>query len=143
MRRRNSQTGSSLLELTIGFPFMMLLLMGVIDLGRAFHSAITLQGAAQAGAQRGITDLAYANNAAAQEKAGLSDTQDLDGVTVQASKYCQCGTGPQVACTTTCTWTKLRVYVRVTATQDFRTLVSYPGVPDHVALKSIVTMRAQ
>ena len=142
-RRRSTEAGSAILELTIGFPFMMLLLMGIIDFGRVFYSMVTLQGAAHAGAQRGVTDVAYANNTTAQKQAALKDSHDVSDAVVTAKRYCQCGSGPEVPCSTTCASSSLRVFVQVAATQEFHTLIGYPGIPDPVQLKSTVTLRAK
>ena len=143
MRRKSCEAGSALVELTLAFPFMMLLIVGVIDFGRVFHSTVTLQGAAHAGAQRGITDVAYANNTDVQRASAQADAADLKDAQVAARRYCQCGSGPEIPCSTTCASGSLRVFVQVSASQQFRTLLKYPGIPDPVQLKTTVTMRAQ
>ncbi|MDD5367942.1 MAG: TadE/TadG family type IV pilus assembly protein [Anaerolineaceae bacterium] len=47
---RNGERGQSLVELAISLVFLLLLLSGTIDLGRAFFTYITLRDAAQEGA---------------------------------------------------------------------------------------------
>jgi Flp pilus assembly protein TadG len=44
------ENGQSLVELAISFTFLLMLLGGVVDLGRMFFAFITLQDAAQEGA---------------------------------------------------------------------------------------------
>lgn len=47
------ERGQALVELAICFTFLMILLAGAVDLGRAFYSYITLQDAAEEGASYG------------------------------------------------------------------------------------------
>lgn len=49
----NSEKGQSLTELAISLTFLLILLGGVVDLGRAFFTYITLRDAAQEGALYG------------------------------------------------------------------------------------------
>lgn len=56
--RREAETrrrlGSNLVELTLATPFLLLLMLGTIDLGRMLHDYIQLRGAAVEGASFGI-----------------------------------------------------------------------------------------
>jgi Flp pilus assembly protein TadG len=49
----NSERGQSLMELALSMTFILILLAGVVDLGRAFFTYITLRDAAQEGAAFG------------------------------------------------------------------------------------------
>ena len=50
MRLRNRDRGSAVLEAAVLIPFLVLLTVGVVDLGRAFYDAAKVQEAAQEGA---------------------------------------------------------------------------------------------
>jgi Flp pilus assembly protein TadG len=50
---RSSQFGQSLVEFAISSIVLLLLMMGLLDLSRAFYYAINLQGAAREGARHG------------------------------------------------------------------------------------------
>jgi hypothetical protein len=52
-RRRSSQRGQSLVEFAISSIVLLLLMMGLLDLSRAFYFAINLQGAAREAARHG------------------------------------------------------------------------------------------
>lgn len=141
---RLNEKGSALLELAVSFPFVLLLLLGVIDFGRVFQSAVTLQGAAQAGAQRGVFDIAYATDLSAQRSAALQDATDLRDISVSARQFCQCGYTGEQACNTACaSGGTQKVFVSVTAQQRFRPLVAWPGIPNPAKLSTNVTMRAK
>src|SRR5258708_29740563 len=50
---RSSQFGQSLVEFAISSIVLLLLMMGLLDLSRAFYDAVSLQGAAREGARHG------------------------------------------------------------------------------------------
>src|SRR5438270_13041175 len=51
--RRRRQRGQSLVEFAISSIVLLLLMMGLLDLSRAFYFAINLQGSAREGARHG------------------------------------------------------------------------------------------
>jgi len=52
-RMRRSQKGQSLVELAILLPVLILVLMGIMDLGRVFYAQIVITNAAREGARYG------------------------------------------------------------------------------------------
>ena len=52
-RRQRRQRGQSLVEFAISSIVLLLLMMGLLDLSRAFYYAVDLQGAAREGARHG------------------------------------------------------------------------------------------
>jgi Flp pilus assembly protein TadG len=50
MERLRSEKGQNLVEFAIGITFLLVVLAGILDLGRAYFSYIALQDAAQEGA---------------------------------------------------------------------------------------------
>ena len=52
-RREGRQRGQSLVEFAISSIVLLLLMMGLLDLSRAFYYAVNLQGAAREGARHG------------------------------------------------------------------------------------------
>jgi Flp pilus assembly protein TadG len=50
MFRKNNETGQSLVEVALTLPLLLLILMGILDLGRAYFTFITLSDAAAEGA---------------------------------------------------------------------------------------------
>ena len=143
-RRSGSCRGSALLELSIVLPLLATLAIGAVDFGRLFYSALTVAGASRAGVQYGLTSQSRSTDTAGMVNVALRDARNLAGVSADAERYCQCGSGPAVSCTTTCSvGTVRRTYVKVTARQTFQTLVSYPGIPSRVALVSTNAMRVR
>src|SRR5467141_4260762 len=52
-RGRRTQRGQSLVEFAISSIVLLLLMMGLLDLSRAFYYSVSLQGAAREGARHG------------------------------------------------------------------------------------------
>ena len=50
---KSGRKGQDLIEFAIAIPLLLLILFGVVDLGRLFHSAITITNAARVGARYG------------------------------------------------------------------------------------------
>jgi Flp pilus assembly protein TadG len=118
------RTGNMMIEFAIALPVLLLLVVGLLDLGRfGLQKSALLQGA-RAGAQYGITSVAASGestniNTTAQGATGLS------GVTATNSVFCECVSGTTVACNSTCTGggTPKR-YVTVNTTKSFSSVVS-------------------
>jgi hypothetical protein len=53
-RKCNRSTGQELVEFAIILPLLLLVVFGVLDLGRMFHALITITNAAREGARYGI-----------------------------------------------------------------------------------------
>ena len=69
----SAQEGQSLVELALLLPILLLIMTGVLDLGRAFHAYITVVNAAREGARYGAfhpTDSLGIRDRVEQEAAG-------------------------------------------------------------------------
>ena len=140
------RAGVAMLELALVLPLLMLMLLGAIDFARVYYESIAVASAARAGAQYGAQKVTTSGDFAGMQQAALNDLTGVTGVTVTASRYCQCPNGSTVNCTTgTCAGTQInpRIYVTVTVTKTFTTLFPYPGIPNPVVLTRVATVRAR
>lgn len=46
IKRRNAERGQSLVEMSIGFVILIIIVMGILDLGRAYYTNLALEDAA-------------------------------------------------------------------------------------------------
>jgi Flp pilus assembly protein TadG len=101
MRIKSGAPGQELVELAILFPLLMLIAFGVLDLGRLFHSSITIANAAREGARFGTFDPFDSSGiVAATQAEAQSSGIDLSGSTITVS--CPdgaCGSGLPVRVT--------------------------------------------
>src|ERR1700677_3136360 len=133
---RNSQRGASIIEVALMTPFLLLLVIGVIDFGRAFYDGIELENAARAGAAYGAIN---PTDTAGMVTTAKSDAADISSVTATASYGCMCsdGTSSSASCTPTPSWTSSARqvnYVQVNTSYTYTPFLPWPGVPASFAL---------
>jgi len=155
-RVRLGQGGAALAEMAIMLPFLMLLLLGVIDFCRVFYAAVAVTQAARAGTQYGarnatIGDTALYNGmiqAAANVVQGYGLTLAVPPV---PQRYCLCpgGTPPTCpaaggsACPPLGCPTDYQIYICTSTSYTFSTFAPYPGIPNTVNLTRAAVMRVQ
>lgn len=136
--------GASLVQLALLMPLFMLLLLGVVDFGRAFYLAMEVAGAAHAGAIYGSRN---PTDTTGMKTAAQDDAQNVPSLTVNTPTYgCECsdGTSYSASCGTTPACTGLtEVYrVNVTATAPYSPLFPWPGVPSSMSFSTSAAMRS-
>jgi hypothetical protein len=152
-RAVGSERGTSLIEFALLIPLLLLLLLGIIEIGRYADASIVVANAARAGSQYGAQNLGTAADQsgitlAAQQDAGdtslLLEEPNLSGH-VTNTNVCGCvGSAPnQATCSAlpSCGGGPMLVYVQVIASGDFKTLFPYPGIPAFPAISSTSRVR--
>jgi len=154
-----SQRGQALVELAIVLPALLLLALGIIEIGRYAYIGILVGNAARAGAIYGAQGLANATinntgieNAAKLDFAGGGTTNGLaaTALTVASFPTCGCDIGGTISSDTAgnCTpstppscaghWV---VTIHVTASGSYNGLFSYPGIPSPLPISRTASMR--
>src|ERR1700730_7761628 len=115
------RAGSVMIEVAIGLPGLLLLVVGMLDLGRfGLQKSALLQGA-RAGAQYGMA----APNDTANINLTAQSATALTGVTATSTKFCECVSGTAVGCGTTCTGGGApKTYITVNTTKTFASVLS-------------------
>ncbi len=123
-------SGSALAEIVIVLPLLVLLLIGLIEVGRYGNYTIVAGNAARAGAQFGAQNTTTAANITGMQNSALSDAQNLSGLTVTASNYCECADGSTSTCLATdCPTSHRIVYVKVLTSASVPSLTNFAGLP--------------
>lgn len=90
MRMRRDERGANLVEAALVVPILVLILAGVVDLGRAFSSYIVIANAAREGARAGARYSCYSTDAAqrADYRVMIVDSiyNELTGSSVDTAK---------------------------------------------------------
>jgi Flp pilus assembly protein TadG len=142
-RLADSKSGGAALELAVVAPFLFLLIIGVVDYGRAFFTSVTVANAARAGAEYGAQNVATSTDTAGMKSFAQADGQDAGTLTVAARQYCKCA-GVAHTCSTVCAGGAVpEVYVEVTATKKLAMLLKYPGLADTITVLRKATFRSQ
>jgi|SRR5690348_1792498 len=155
VQRRRAEHGQTLLEVALLTPLLLLLLLGVIEMGRYAYISILVSNAARAGtayAAQSLPQSADTNGIqTAADNDFLKNGQQASDLTVTSATSCGCdsaGTVAAAGCATatnptagTCpgggNWV---VFVSVTASGTFNGLFSYPGIPSKMTISRTATM---
>ncbi len=159
------QSGQALVEFAFVLPLLLVLLLGVIEIGRYAYISILVGNAAHAGAAYGAQGNGYSSdqtgikNAADYDFAGATsgstntNGQQVSQLTVSSTVSCGCDTAGTIT-TYGCTvlnsgncpllgspsgnWV---INVNVTASGTFNSLFSFPGIPSSIAISRTATIR--
>ena len=147
-----SESGQSLVEVALLLPFLVLMMLGVIELGRYAYIGILVGNAARAGAAYGIESLPQSVDTVNISLAAQNDFQNngQNGLTVTSSVSCGCDSGGSVtssACTGagsgSCASGHWVVIVSVTASGTFNSLFNYPGISSSITISRTSSMRVR
>ena len=145
-----SESGVALVEAALCMPFLMMFLIGVIDLGRLAQFEAMLVSGSHAGAQYGTHNATMAADLSGMASAATSNAPP--GVIATASSYykCQDGIAPVVSATSTMANTSSIIcaspsykllYVFVTTSGTFQPLflsfLTYAASQNHTAIMQV------
>ena len=128
--RAESDGGASLVELAVALPVLGLLLLGVVDFGRAYYLGVEVQNAAEAGALYGtqnLTDITGMQNAATGDMPDVTASKDVSAYTATATNGCECSDGTNVTPSAQPTVSACPAATQPTCTSP-ATLISYVQV---------------
>ena len=145
LRARNPRCrGQALVEAAIIFPLLLLLLLGVEEVGRLAYTAIVTSHAAHAGAMYGAqNDVTVVDNAG-MVQAAVGDGGEVSSLSASASHACTCadgGSAPDCSLSD-CSGSRLQVYAEVTTTATFTPICSFLGWPSPVTVQGQAAIRA-
>lgn len=83
LRTSTSSRGQALVEFALAIPIVLLLMLGILDLGRAVYAYNTVSNAARSAARVAIVDQTQAN----VEAAAIEEAVGLDPVVVDPISY--------------------------------------------------------
>ena len=149
--RKSHQYGLAAVEATLVLPVLLLMLFVILDLGRAFYTSMVVANAARSAAGYGAQNTTLTIDYTGMENYALSNASELGTdsynstpINVSAERICRCdGNSTSIDCSSANCSNYLEVYVQVTASRDFRTLVPYPLIPSQIALSHSALIRAQ
>jgi Flp pilus assembly protein TadG len=131
MRRRrliaSGRHGTATLELALVLPFLILLVLVGVDFARIYYHNLTLINSARTAAMYASSHPNNVSNTSQIKAVALADTKNLSP-------------DPTVS-TSTRTDSSGILYVTVTVSWDFYTVMNYPGVAHPITLSRSVEMR--
>ncbi|MFZ0962635.1 MAG: TadE/TadG family type IV pilus assembly protein [Terriglobia bacterium] len=134
--------GASLVEFGLMLPFLALLLLGVIDFGRAYYVQIEVSNAAYTGALYGTQN---PTDTTGMQNAATGDAADITGMSAAATYGCECSDGsnavPSCSSRPSCGVNVLN-YVQVTTSATYKPMFPWPGIPSSISLGGSAKLRA-
>ena len=139
------ESGASVAEIALLLPILLLLLVGLIDFGRAYYLSTEVSAAASAGALYGSQNTTAAQDATGIKTAALAGAPNVSGMTVPTvSVACQCsGSTASVSCTSPgCSSSSHMIeWLTVGTSATYKPLLPYPGIPSSISLAGQATLR--
>jgi Flp pilus assembly protein TadG len=123
-------------------PFLTMLLLGVMDYGRALYVNVEVSNAAYTGALYGTQNY---SDTTGMQNAALGDAPDISGITATAAYGCECSDGSNAVagCSSqpTCSVNVVN-YVQVTTLATYKPMFPWPGIPASIAMQGSAKLRA-
>jgi Flp pilus assembly protein TadG len=140
---RSAERGQSLLEMAFLTPVLLLLMVGIIEVGRFAYYSIEVTNAARAAVQYGAQSPADAKDTAGLRQAALRDASDVSGITVTSTELCACSDSPAVflSCPASGCAGHPVIFVQVDTTANISPLFHYPGLPTAFTTNGHAIMR--
>lgn len=132
-----------MVEFAILAPVFIFLLIGVIEVGRYAYLGILAANAARAGVQYGAQNTTTAAQTNAIKAAALQDGENLSTWIITPTTLCSVNgaTPTAAACSGSGVPVNTIYYVQVQVTGTFTSLLSYPGIPNHIPISGSSIMR--
>lgn len=128
VKARRSEAGNAVVEFALIAPILMVMILGLVDAGRAIGANVRLGSGVTAGLRYALSD-SYASTEIAS--AAMAGSRYADGeATVTVTRFCECPDGASVDCSGTCTAGFKRIFVQVDMTRTEATIFSYPIIGD-------------
>jgi Flp pilus assembly protein TadG len=137
--RLHAEEGTSLLEIALILPVLVVLLLGIVDIGRYATLSIAVSNAARAGVQYGAQSLATASDSTGIQSAATGDANLNPQLQVSSALACYCSGS---TCTGLCAAPNIEiVYLTVNTTSTFTPLFNYPGLSLATSVNGKAEMR--
>lgn len=134
------EVGVAILELALIAPLLILLAIGIIEIGLYTRVAIEMGNASRAGVQFGAQSTSTSTNATAIVAAAIADANEVSTPMITTATYCTCGNtrGTQVnACIPApkcALGDHIEYFVSVTASKQFTPLIAIVGLPSSMTI---------
>ena len=128
---RRGERGQSLTELAIIAPFLIVLMLGVIDFGRVYFAYVSVTNGARNGAHFASQGTGAAEDIDGIRAAAVGETSDLLNTSA---------TNPDVSVATG-TDSQGRLYADVTMSYAYSTIFPWPGLPGSINVERTVRTR--
>jgi len=135
-RLARSERGTAFVEFAVVAPFLVLLLVGLVDFSRYMYDGLLAANAARAAVQYGAQNTITAADSTGIINAASTDSGGLAGLSATPNIFCEAN-----GVATSCSTAGAVYYVQVVTSGTFTPLVKYPGLPANVTVSARAVMR--
>ena len=138
-----SDDGQSLVEAAIAVPVLLLIVIGIIDIGSYAYTGIEIASGARAGVLYGSHDPGTEASRDGMDAHALANSPDVKpSPSATATAFCVCADGTASSCSSgDCTSSHRLDYVQVTESVQVSPAIPFPGIPN--PLPTIVRVAIQ
>ena len=133
-----AEEGSSLVELALTMPILLLLVLGAAEFGWVAYAAIEVANAARAGVSYGCQTSATAGDIAGIQNTAAADAPDITLGTTTVTTSCICSNGNAAAggcgSPTACPGSEIETILTVQTQATVIPLIRVPGIPTSLTL---------
>ncbi len=135
-RALGGDTGGALIETALVLPFLIFLLLGVVEIGMAEYESIEVFNAARAGVQYGAQGTGYVTDTTGIRSAATSDAPNVTLGTPQTfiSWVCTDDTTPSGTPLACANGGAIETILKVTTQATFTPLIHIPGVTSSITM---------
>jgi Flp pilus assembly protein TadG len=139
---RFRRTGSVSVEFALVIPVLMLMVVGIADVGLVLAQYLRVSGALSAAGQYALIN---PDDTAGVEQIAKDYLSNNSAVSVMVETSCECSGGNSTtSCGGSCSAGEdLRQFVRIQISQAVELLLPYPGIPDAWDINMISQYRVQ
>ncbi len=147
MKGLRSEDGSTLVELAVYLPILLLFVFALVDYAFYIQKALQVQDAAATGAAYGTIPGNAANSTTMVQLANYEVTGSYNGAsgfTANATNFYSCTPGgAPVALTASCSGSAPLHYVQVTTSLNISSLLPYTGLPHTQSINGSAIYRVE
>ena len=143
-RGEGADGGAAAVEFALILPMLILMVIGIYEMGKIVYTRSALESAARAGTQSGFTD---PSDTAAMEAAATAalTASGITGATVAPpTQICECSNSTVVNCSTgSCATGTVRHYVTVTITKPHTPMLNLTALPFGLGVDFTMTLTGE
>ncbi len=137
----SSENGSVLVEFCLILPVLVLLFVGVADLGLGVQQAMVVSEAAHAGTAYSSLP-GKSSDLQGMQNAAVAAAGNMSPFSATATNWCSCNAnGSPVSCSSTCGGASPLEYAQVKTSATLPVVLGYPGLPASFSLNGFSAVR--
>jgi Flp pilus assembly pilin Flp len=136
MRILRKEEGAAAVEFALVSPFIIFLIVGMMDFAFYINQRMALESLARAAAEYVVKggDIDLVDEDVLQRSRLTQENEDEEPLEVSGEVACECGGGEAVTCGEACPNGYQRRFYSISLSKTYSTMFKYPGLPQTMVL---------